>query len=93
MSGFTGRDAEQMLAKTDDTQNKTKDSITRMKQQTAESEAIGTATLDELRRQGEQMDEVNGINFSSTIVHKRYFTFISDFVLHVYMISPPLEYR
>lgn len=59
MSGFTAKDRDQMLANAEDTQGKTKDAITRIKQQTAESEAIGTATLEELRRQGEQMDEVN----------------------------------
>jgi TPP-dependent pyruvate/acetoin dehydrogenase alpha subunit len=59
MSGFTTKDAQQMLAQADETQGKTKDAITRMKQKTAETEAIGSATLDELRRQGEQMEDVN----------------------------------
>ena len=59
MASFTGKDRDQMLAEAEDVQGKTKDAITRIKQQTAESEAIGTATLEELRKQGEQMDEVN----------------------------------
>ena len=59
MASFTGKDRDQMLAEAEDVQGKTKDAITRIKQQTAESEAIGTATLEELRQQGGQMDEIN----------------------------------
>lgn len=57
MSGFAGKGNAQLLEETEQVQDKTKESIMRMRQQTAESEAIGTATLEELRRQGEQIDE------------------------------------
>ena len=57
MSAFAGKGNAQLLEETEQIQDKTKESITRMKQQTAESEAIGTATLEELRRQGEQITE------------------------------------
>ena len=58
MSGFTTKDAHQMLDQTHETQDKTKEAIDRMRQKTAESEQVGSATLEELRRQGEQMDDV-----------------------------------
>ena len=44
-----------MLAEADDIQQKTKDTIFRIQQQAAETEELGTATLDQLRRQGAQM--------------------------------------
>lgn len=57
MASFAGKGNAQLLEEAEGIQDKTKESIMRMKQQTAESEAIGTATLEELRRQGEQIDE------------------------------------
>ena len=50
------RDANlKMLSEADDLQSKTKESIFRIKQQVAETESLGTQTLEELRRQGTQM--------------------------------------
>lgn len=60
MSGFDRRDANmKVLAETDDVQNQTKDAIDRIKKQTAETEELGGATLEELRKQGRQMDDIN----------------------------------
>jgi hypothetical protein len=54
------RDANmRVLAETDEIQSKTKDTIFRIKQQTAETEALGATTLEELRKQGRQMDDIN----------------------------------
>ncbi len=50
------RDANlKMLNETSEVQNKTKDAIWRIQRQAAETEDIGVKTLDELRRQGQQM--------------------------------------
>lgn len=57
MASFTGKGNAQILEEAEAIQDKTKESILRMKQQTAESEQIGQATLEELRRQGEMIDE------------------------------------
>jgi len=38
-----------------DIQSKTKEAIWRIQQQTAEAEGVGNETLQELRRQGQQM--------------------------------------
>ena len=57
MASFAGKGNAQLLEEAEAIQDKTKDSILRMKQQTAETEEIGKATLEELRRQGEQIDE------------------------------------
>jgi hypothetical protein len=54
MSGFTSENAR-MLAEADSTQQQTKDALSRIKKQTAETEALGAATLEELRAQGQQM--------------------------------------
>ncbi len=48
-----------VLAETNDIQSKTKDTIFRIKQQASETEALGAATLEELRKQGQQMDDIN----------------------------------
>eukprot|EP01032_Pedospumella_encystans_P018945 gene18945-21553_t len=40
-------------------QDRTEAAISRIQRQTAEAEELGAQTLDELRRQGKQMDEVN----------------------------------
>ena len=45
----------QMLSEADAIQDKTKESIWRMQKQAAEAEEVGTLTLAELRKQGEQM--------------------------------------
>jgi hypothetical protein len=47
------------LSETADIQEKTKETIFRIQRTAAETEAIGAQTLDELRRQGAQMDDVN----------------------------------
>ena len=57
MASFGGKGNAQLLEEAEAVQDKTKESILRMKQQTAESEEIGQATLEELRRQGELIDE------------------------------------
>lgn len=50
------RDANlKMLNDASDVQNKTKDAIWRIQKQAAEAEDIGAKTLEELRRQGQQM--------------------------------------
>eukprot|EP01035_Chromulina_nebulosa_P059415 gene59415-81324_t len=48
-----------MLNETSDIQNKTKEAIWRIQQQAAATEGIGNETLQELRRQGNQMDDIN----------------------------------
>lgn len=48
-----------MLNEAADTQNKTKDAIWRIQKQAEEAEGLGTQTLEELRRQGQQMDDIN----------------------------------
>ncbi len=50
------RDANlKMLNEASDVQNKTKDAIWRIQKQAAEAEDLGGKTLEELRRQGQQM--------------------------------------
>ena len=50
------RDANmKMLNEAADTQNKTKEAIWRIQRQAAEAEDLGSKTLEELRRQGQQM--------------------------------------
>ncbi len=46
---------QKMLQQTNEVQDKTKEAIWRIQRQAAEAEQIGTKTLDELRRQGQQM--------------------------------------
>ena len=69
MSGFSSENAR-MLAEADATQQQTKDALTRIKKQTAETEALGSATLEELRAQGQQMV----IFLSLCIIHNRFDT-------------------
>lgn len=47
------------LQEADELQDKTKDAIWRIQRQAAEAEGLGTQTLDELRRQGQQMDDIH----------------------------------
>ena len=49
----------QMLDETDGIQDKTKDALARIHRQAAESEAVGSMTLEELRRQGQQLDDID----------------------------------
>jgi hypothetical protein len=58
------------LKEADKVQEKTKEAIWRIQRQAAEAEELGTQTLDELRRQGQQM--VCFTHFSSfiTAVHR-----------------------
>lgn len=46
------------LKEADKIQDKTKEAIWRIQRQAAEAEELGTQTLDELRRQGNQMVSV-----------------------------------
>lgn len=48
-----------MLQETTEVQDKTKEAVFRMNRQAAEAEQIGARTLDELRRQGNQLDEIS----------------------------------
>jgi len=48
-----------MLQETNEVQDKTKEAIWRIQRQAAEAEQIGGKTLEELRRQGQQMDDIN----------------------------------
>ena len=57
MADFTKNAA--LLDEAEDTQQKTKDAMLRIQQQTAETESLAEATLDELRAQGEQMDTIH----------------------------------
>ena len=50
---------KQVLQDTQEIQGKTKDAIWRIQKQAAETEQIGTATLEQLRKQGQQIDEIN----------------------------------
>lgn len=59
MSGFQGSENQKVLNDASEIQDKTKQSILRIQKQAAETESIGSATLEELRRQGNQMDEIN----------------------------------
>lgn len=47
-----------MLAETRDIQDKTKDAVSRIQKQALETEEIGAMTLEELRKQGEQMEQI-----------------------------------
>lgn len=50
---------QKMLREAEDTQSKTKEAVQRIQQQTAATRELGTATLEELRAQGRQMDDIN----------------------------------
>lgn len=54
------RDANlKTLQETADVQDQTKEAIWRIQRQAQETEQLGHQTLDELRRQGQQMDDIN----------------------------------
>jgi hypothetical protein len=56
MSSMDRRDANlKKLKEADDIQDKTQDAIWRIQRQAVEAEDLGGQTLDELRRQGQQM--------------------------------------
>ncbi len=56
MSGFDRKQANMnKLRDAEELQGKTKDSIARSQRMAEEAEGLGAQTLDELRRQGEQM--------------------------------------
>jgi hypothetical protein len=50
---------QKMIREAEDTQTKTKEAVQRIQQQTAATKELGTATLEELRAQGKQMDDIN----------------------------------
>ena len=50
---------QQMLNQADDLQDKTKEAILRIQRQAAETEDVGSLTLEELRRQGQQLDDID----------------------------------
>lgn len=50
---------QKMLEETNEIQDKTKETIYRIQRQAAEAEELGTETIEELRRQGTQMDDIN----------------------------------
>lgn len=54
------RDAnQQLIREAESKQSATKDAIFRIQRQAAETEQIGSQTLEELRKQGSQMDDIN----------------------------------
>jgi hypothetical protein len=53
-----------MLNEAAEVQNKTKDAIWRIQRQAEEAEGLGTQTLEELRRQGQQMVRSISVTFS-----------------------------
>jgi len=60
MAALDRRDANlKKLKDADNIQDKTQDAIWRIQRQAVEAEDLGAQTLDELRRQGQQMDDVN----------------------------------
>lgn len=50
---------QKVLRETEDTQQKTKDAVQRIQQQTEATKDLGSATLEELRAQGRQMNDIN----------------------------------
>ena len=50
---------QKMLNETEETQQKTKDAVVRIQQQANATEELGAATLEELRAQGRQMNDIN----------------------------------
>lgn len=61
MSSINRKEANQrMLQETKAVQSQTKDAVDRIKQQVAETEEIGSQTLEQLRAQGQQIDEITG---------------------------------
>jgi phage-related minor tail protein len=65
----------QMLTQAGDVQNKTKDAVTRIQRQTAETEALASKTLEELRKQGTQMVQNSYVDTYFAIlygIHSKY---------------------
>ena len=58
MSEMTRQANLKLLREAEDKQNLSKEAIWRIQRQAAETEQIGTATLEELRKQGQQMDDI-----------------------------------
>jgi hypothetical protein len=50
---------QKMIREAEETQNQTQEAVLRIQQQTAQTKELATATLDELRAQGRQMDDIN----------------------------------
>mmetsp|Transcript_16185 Transcript_16185/g.16925 ORF Transcript_16185/g.16925 Transcript_16185/m.16925 type:complete len:351 (-) Transcript_16185:297-1349(-) len=50
---------QKMIREAEETQAKTKEAVLRIQQQTAATQELGAATLEELRAQGRQMDDIN----------------------------------
>jgi hypothetical protein len=60
MPGVDRRDANlDMIRAAEEQQNATKETVFRIDRQLAETEEIGGQTLEELRKQGSQMDDIN----------------------------------
>eukprot|EP00605_Chrysophyceae_sp_TOSAG23-4_P002251 GSChrysophyteH1.ASY1.ANO1.2495.1 assembled CDS len=60
MSNVDRREANlDMIAQAEEQQNATKETVFRIDRQLAETEEIGNQTLEELRKQGSQMDDIN----------------------------------
>lgn len=51
------------LKEADKIQDKTQEAIWRIQRQAAEAEELGTQTLDELRRQGQQMVRILSVSY------------------------------
>lgn len=61
MAAFDRRDANmKKLKEADHIQDKTLEALTRAQRQAAEAEELGAQTIDELRRQGQQMVSIAG---------------------------------
>lgn len=68
------RDANlKMLSEAEETQKKTREAVERIKQNLATTEEVGSATLEQLRSQGMQMDEISGElnNLDSKLDHTK----------------------
>ena len=65
MAAFDRRDANmKKLKEADQIQDKTLEALTRAQRQAAEAEELGAQTIDELRRQGQQMVSFMAESFS-----------------------------
>ena len=60
----------QKLKEADDIQVKTKEAIWRIQKQAAEAEGLGTQTLEELRRQGQQIVGIEIFLWMNTYVFR-----------------------
>jgi hypothetical protein len=71
-----------MLRETNDVQDKTKEAIWRIQRQAAEAEDMGGKTLEELRRQGQQMVNLSIISCSNlSIVCDFFYCFLLSLYL------------